>query len=361
MAESANRAGYNFYSIDFFGDVDQKLICKNFSLNHDFNVDLTIDNLLDNVSNLDFTHAIYGSGFENSPKIVSKLEKDCQIIGNNVKTLTQVRNWKYFFKTLKKLDISYPKSEIIPIEEAKEIINSDDKFIIKPIKSGGGHSIFDKESNEKNDLEGDVILQEFIEGRPISSLSLGSKNNSFFVGATKQLVGIPGNKFRYIGNVAPLNVPADVIENIQNISKKISDKFNLLGCNGVDFILKKSEPYVTEVNPRIVGSIDVVEPAYNINLIDLHVKICLGELDETEFNVEQSRQFFGKKVLFASNDFNYTIKKQQPFLRDIPHFNERIKGGEPICTIMGCGETSEKCCADLHQKEILIRNELIKK
>ena len=24
MAESANRAGYNFYSIDFFGDVDQK-------------------------------------------------------------------------------------------------------------------------------------------------------------------------------------------------------------------------------------------------------------------------------------------------------------------------------------------------
>ena len=360
MAESAKRSGYDFLSLDFFGDIDQKEMCENYSLNHEFIAELSIENLFKHSKELDFTHVIYGSGFENHPELVAELEKGYIILGNDVSALRKVRDWKYLFKTLKKLGISHPETEVVHLSEAQDMLGSGEKFIIKPLKSGGGHSIYDKKSDEIKDkkLEGDVLLQEYIEGMPASSTIVSTRERCFYIGATEQLVGTPFNRYIYAGNVAPLMVDESVLKEIEEISYKIAHAFKLRGCSGIDFILKNTEPYVTEVNPRIPGSMEVLEGAYDINIMDLHVKACLEELEEDDLRMKNPSKFFGKKILFAKKDIFYRVKQRLNFLKDVPCFNERIEERHPICTVVGHGKTAAKCIDDLNEKERKIRNVL---
>jgi hypothetical protein len=266
-----------------------------------------------------------------------------------------VRDWKYFFKTLKKMEIPHPETEVVPISEAKEMLGSGEKLLVKPLKSGGGHSIYDKQFDEDAELEGEVLLQECIEGMPASSTIVGAGGGCFYIGAAEQLVGTPFNKYKYSGNVAPLLVEENTRKEIEELSCKIAGAFKLRGCNGIDFILKNMTPYITEVNPRVTGSMEVLEGAYNINIMNLHVKACLEELEGENLRMKKPRKFFGKKILFAKKDILYRIKDRPSFAKDVPRFNERIEERSPICTVLGVGETAAKCVDDLNEKERKIR------
>jgi hypothetical protein len=357
MAESAKKAGYNFISLDFFGDADQKEICENYSLNHEFKEEYTIENLFKHAQDLEFTHVVYGSGFENHPELVAEFEKRCIVLGNDSDTLRKVRDWEYLFRELRRRNVPFPGTEIIAADEAKEIIKSERNWLIKPIKSGGGHSIYDRQNIlEMEEPRSKVLLQEYIEGKPVSSTVICAEEGCFCTGSTEQIVGTFFNKYRYAGNIAPLDEGKEVIEKIEETSCKISHAFKLKGSNGIDFILKNGEPYVLEVNPRITGSMEVLERAHGTNILDLHVKACLKE--NFDLKVKKSGKFWSKKILFADRDIIY--KERLDFIKDVPHYGERIDKESPICTVLGEGKTRGECCADLLNKERLVYESLRK-
>ncbi len=358
MAESAKRAGYDFISLDFFGDADQKEICENYSLKHEFKEERCIENLFKHAQGLSFTHVVYGSGFENHPELVAGFEKRCTaqactVLGNDSKTIEKVRNWNYFFKNLKKEGILYPETEAVPLEKARELIKSEEK-IIKPIKSGGGHLIYDKQNFEPSgeELRSEVLVQQYIPGKPVSSTVIASKKECLFIGATEQLVGTPFNKYKYTGNIAPLE---EKIKEIEEISYKIARIFKLIGSNGIDFIIKDSELYVLEVNPRISGSMEALERAHDVNIFDLHVKACLGE--NLDLKIKKPKKFWGKKILFAERNLRYKLKKLD-FIKDVPHYNEEINERDPVCTVLGSGKSRRECYLDLLEKEEKVRTGL---
>lgn len=358
MVESAKKAGYDFLSLDFFGDADQKALCENYSLNHELKDELSIENLFKRSRQLAFTHVVYGSGFENHPELVAELEKDFNVLGNSAKTLKKVRDWRRFFRTLKKAGIHHPETQVMPKNEAEEALKTGENLIIKPVKSGGGHSIYDKcslDGIEDKALEGEVLVQECVEGFPASATLIGTGRDSLFIGAAHQLVGTSFNKYKYVGNTAPLGEDKSTLEEVMEVSGKIARAFRLKGCNGIDFILKGGEPYITEVNPRITGSMEVLERAYRINLLDLHVKACLGKLEGRELKMREPKGFFGKKILFAKNSVFYRIRRRPGYIKDVPRFNEFIEEKNPICTVLGLGDTPERCIADLNNKEREIR------
>jgi len=367
MAESARRAKYDFFTIDFFGDADQKRICKNYSLKHEFKEELCIENLVKHAKELNkekigFTHTVYGSGFENCPELVEELERKCVALGNSAEVLRKVRDWGYFFKTAKSLGISAPENEIVNINEVKKRkkITENKNFVVKPLKTGGGHNIcnaseLSSASFEKNEK---VLLQEFIEGKAASGIIAASKEESTFLGATKQIIGTGFNKYKYAGNIAPLDEKKSVLKKMEEASLKIAEKFKLIGINGIDFIVKNGEVFVIEVNPRITGAIEVVERAYKVNLVDIHVKACLNNLPKLK--IIKPEKFYGKKIIFAEQNFNFRLKKVHRFVKDVPHYNERIEARAPVCTVFAGGETSERCRANLEKREALVMKALQK-
>ncbi len=339
IAESAKKAKYNFATIDFFGDIDQKEICENYSLREE-KLEYTIENLFKYSlsKSKDFTHIVYGSGFENYPELIEKYERNFFLLGNPAKIVKEVRDWWNFFKTLKKLGIAYPETEIIKAEELKEIQG---KYIVKPLKTGGGKRISFLNNIEEKDEK--LLLQEFIEGKNVSSCIVGN----FFIGGSEQLL----HNFKYLGNIAPFET-----EELKEASIKIAETFKLIGVNGIDFVISESnELYAIEVNPRITGAMEVLEKAYGINLFDLHVKSCLGE--EIDINIKRKNRFFGKKILYAHERVEFKAERTS-FIKDIPKKGEIIEKNSPICTVIGEGSSMQECLKDLEEKEKIIYKNL---
>lgn len=300
---------------------------------------------------------VYGSGFENRPELVEIFEKESILLGNSSKILRKVRDWDVFFETLRRIGIPHPESKVVKGDEARALLSENPSMVIKPIKSGGGHAIYDRSIlDEEPELDDEVLVQEFVRGVPASATVLATKDGCYFIGATEQLIGDGQNKYRYVGNIAPLYARREVMEQIARLSIKIVEAFKLRGSNTVDFILSGGVPVVTEVNPRLTGAMEVLERAFKINLIDLHVKACMDDLRDVD--VMPSRGFQGKKILFADDDLQFRLDSLA-FVKDVPRYGEKIAKGSPICTVLGSGNTRRECIKDLERKETIIRRGLI--
>ena len=106
LAQSAKAAGLDFASVDFFGDVDTKEAGANYSL-REMGDSYSTENLYKNALKLEFSHVIYGAGFENYPDLVGGFEDIGNVLGNGAKILRRVRDWGNFFSSLEKEKINF--------------------------------------------------------------------------------------------------------------------------------------------------------------------------------------------------------------------------------------------------------------
>jgi predicted ATP-grasp superfamily ATP-dependent carboligase len=67
IAESAIKSGHDVFTIDYFGDRDQKQIVESYSLLRDFNLPFRAENLIEASRRFDFDSFVYISNFENFP------------------------------------------------------------------------------------------------------------------------------------------------------------------------------------------------------------------------------------------------------------------------------------------------------
>ncbi len=335
MAESARSAGHDFVTLDFFGDIDTKEISENYSL-REFEDSYSTENLYHRSAQVDFTHVVYGAGFENYPEFVEGFEKSAKVIGNDSATLARVRDWRTFFSILEKEKITFPRTEIV---RAEDIQNLDGK-LLKPLKTGGGHRINDL-LHTSSGTDEEMLLQEVISGTPISTCIVGTGKRCRFLGATEQ---ITFDRYLYCGNIAPLKTT----KLVEDISVRIGEMFGLRGVNGIDFMSTADGAYVLEVNPRLTGAMEVLEKAYGVNLFDIHIRACSGVLD---FTPEKNGMYYSRKIIYATEDQRVRLDRlERTFIRDVPA-EEYIKKMSPICTIIGEGKTPDACREDVIRKE----------
>jgi len=99
IAESACAAGYDVITLDYFGDLDQKRLCQNYSLKRDFGLPFGPAQLYRASRNLEFDALVYISNLENYPDIVERLTAGVrgggrkQLLGNSPAVLARVRHW----------------------------------------------------------------------------------------------------------------------------------------------------------------------------------------------------------------------------------------------------------------------------
>ena len=373
LAFSLDRAGYDVYAVDFFGDLDlypHVKDCIVITKELDTSYDLIKDNyaqflvefalkLLEKHRDIDFL--LIGSGLDNSfeqrEKILNharKLSPPIISLNNAVPTVKDARDIDNIYKMLRKNGYRIPVS--IPLKDFSENpLMPPYPLILKKKLSSGGVNVF-KIVNQ-GDLEfhlelikkkkGNLnqwMIQEYIEGIPVSCTTLSNGRETKRVSINRQILGEKllnaPQPFMYCGNISPSNLLKEHLKMIPEIAQFLSNALKLKGINGFDFVLKKNYPYLMEINPRIPGSVRVSEEAFNLNLLELHRQ----SFDETKWSsVKKKLQnlehkgYATKLVYFAPKKIERSTLEQINSLAFIHDKTPPIKPvfqGEPVCTIL---------------------------
>ena len=374
LVYSLHRAGYDVYAVDFFGDLDlypyikdclilTKKIGANYDLvknNYSEYFPTLILDLLDKY--LDIKYLIIGSGLDDAIEervlILKKInQKKHQILNlnNDLEAIQKSRNIKFIFNILKTLDYNVPRT--VSFAEVRSKANElEYPFILKKRSGSGGTNVYKIQNrsdlsfhinliNREGFIPKDWLIQEYIEGNPVSCTTISNGVESEVISVNQQIIG--DNKylnapkeFMYCGNVVPANVFTEERKLIVDISLKLSHELGLKGINGFDFVLRNHYPYLIEINPRIPGSIRASEEAMNINLLNLHIKSFTDkgwEFVKKTLKNAKIESFTTKMIYFAPkeidknllnkiNDLEYVHDKSEP--------DKNICKSEPVCTIL---------------------------
>jgi len=360
LADSARRAGYQIYAVDYFGDQDHKRICnENLSiikqrpgktcgyLAKHFDPKALIKLAKELIKKNKIDAALLSSGLDDSSDILYDLNDLIPIIGNNPQTVHEVRNKIEFFKQLKCLGIPHPKTALAQnVEEATKMSRDIGYPVLaKPVSGFGGAYIRKvKNSHELKSVFGDIfplsqkiMIQEYIPGIPASMSLISSANAALALTFNEQLLGIHelGQKepFGYCGNVVPLYIKTATKVRCESIAERIASHFGLVGSSGIDLVIsKRGVPYVIEVNPRFQGTLECVERVLAMNIVDAHLKACLqGILPSIK---KKLMAFCVRLILYARQRSVVSDLNTFEEVRDIPLPKVIIEEGEPICSIV---------------------------
>lgn len=357
---SARRAGYNVCSIDAFRDLDlQKcayasafLECRTAKELRE--LETSKIKVLTDAFGVEFDAIVLGSGME-------MLDYDCfscTVLASSPDNVRKASNKRYISKRLESLGISHPNCY-----SPDEIDAIEYPVIVKPVSGGGG--IFNRIARNKqelifilDDFAGEpVIIQDFLEGTPASVSLLSTKNEALSVAVNEQLIGIPWLSrlpFAYCGNITPFrNNQADEME---SLAEKLVLDFNLLGSNGVDFLVTENGPIVLEINPRFQGSLDTVEKAMNINLFEAHVGCFRDELPSKP----RANCFAARGIIYSDRELFIDGKLMDVILRekgaDIPSQGTKIEPDWPLTSLFSCTSTREDALLSLESGAKRINN-----
>ena len=370
MLNSALKLDYDIYSTSYFSTSDtpqidnQKIIleekdnesCGNFEENFDSSSILEMSK--EYIDNVDYIIPISGI----SPNEFSRKDRK-KILGN--KDVGNIEDKYKFYKKIKD-EFNTPETFLISdVDEAIEISKNKPnvKYILKPLKGSGGYDINLLNNNELfqlNDGE-DYILQEYVEGINLSSSILGTDDEKKTIMNSRLLTENDfgtENSFIYIGNILPLTnesilAKAKDIDKINNemitTSEGLANKFDLIGSNGVDYILNENGLYVIEVNPRIQGTFECVENSLGINMLDAHIKACKNEMIE----IQKAKYYSYKKIIYSPCRNKYS-KINLDNIYDLPHIGSITEKREPLLTIIDKDKDFEKLYKKVENSSLIV-------
>jgi predicted ATP-grasp superfamily ATP-dependent carboligase len=342
LADLAMRAGQRVAVFDLFGDLD---------LRRSANRVVTRDNLaalVDAAAAEAPGAVVYGASFENHPALVGRLTARHTLLGNPPATLRAVRDPARLGAALG--DLPYPRTS--------DAAPPSGRWLRKPLRGGGGIRVHEWRGGA---LPAESFLQERVDGVACSAAAVGDGRDAVVLGLTEQLVGQRAfgvHGYRWCGNVVPPRVPAaEMLDQARAVCSRMAAAFALRGLFGVDFIWDGERAWTIEVNPRPTASLEAIEAAYGTGVFDAHVRACAGELPRIRGEPVRAA---GKAVLFATE--NVTVGDTERWLergvRDVPHPDERIAAGRPICTVVTTAATPDEALAGLEREAARLRAEL---
>lgn len=371
MINSALQLDFELFSTSYFSTSDtptiknQKIILKEQNgescgvFENQFNNINILEFSKDYLDEVDYIIPISGV----SPSDFSKKHRN-KILGTN--NVCDIENKFKFFKKIKKEFLTPMTFRLSDVDEAFEINEShpDNQFILKPIKGSGGYNInlLDNASDLQFN-ESEFILQEYVEGINVSSSILSNDDNAKTIINSRLLTMEDFGKkdsFIYVGNILPLtnesmmadiNGIDDIIKEMNETSENLALKFNLLGSNGVDYIINENGLHVIEINPRIQGTFECVEKTLGINMLDTHIKACQGEL----IDIPEPKRYSYKKIIYSPTMTKYE-KIDLDNIYDLPHIGSITEKSEPLLTIIDSDEDFKKLYEKVELTSQIINN-----
>jgi predicted ATP-grasp superfamily ATP-dependent carboligase len=298
---------------------------------------------------------MYVGGLENHPRLVDAWAHERPLWGNDGETLRTVRDPVRLSEILRAAGRRGPRVRLTPPEPG------DGCWLVKPLAGAGGRGIRVWAPSDPPP-PGGHYFQEFGAGEPRSAVFHGLGDESFRVGVTWQLVGEPwlhAPPFAYCGSIGPVPTSAAGLAAWSFVGDLLVKRFGLLGLFGVDAVWHDGFPFVVEVNPRYVASVEVLEYATGHSAMDWQRGVFASQVP-TPPPMRPATGVVGKAVLFAPRPFRFPADGpwmatlRQPFdphalpaFADIPAAGSEIKEGQPVLSFFARADTPEQCQARL--------------
>jgi predicted ATP-grasp superfamily ATP-dependent carboligase len=310
---------------------------------------------------IDCPQVAYVANFENHPRAVAALAVGRELLGNPPAVLARVRDPLTLARALQRRGLAVPRVRASTPARGR----APRRWLVKPRASGGGHGIVPWRHGER--LPQGSILQERITGVAGSIVFAAAARRAVPLGLSRQLVGgseFGAGRFRYAGSIlAGAGDPqfandAALLSAAAQLAQSVTEEFDLVGVNGIDFIARDDVPIPLEVNPRYSASMELVERAYGISVFATHARACRGELPD--FDLTRARHgsgAFGKAIVYARRGMTMGDTRSwlaDDSVRDVPHPGERISRRRPICTIFATGVDAAACGDALRRRAALV-------
>ena len=243
--------------------------------------------------NQDLDFVIIGSGFDDHSDSLNDLHRRGLLIGSSPSSMKKARDLESVDKLSSKLGYKVPQREVF--QTSQELLESETAkqfpYVLRPLFSGGGAGI--RYVRNQDDLQRIIdqrpkesyplVIQEYIRGRDFSCSILSTGKQAKAVSVQKQLIGMPSAgrncDFAYCGNYLPSGLPTFLEHKIMWYSEQLAVQLGLTGSIGFDFVVSDSdEVWFLEINPRIQGTLEMLEKAGDISITLEHVNSSRGEL-----------------------------------------------------------------------------------
>ncbi|MBN2520932.1 MAG: carbamoyl-phosphate synthase large subunit [Bacteroidales bacterium] len=250
--------------------------------------------------------------------IASELLKEgVKILGTSPDAIDLAEDRDRFRQIMRDMGIPQPASGMASnLKEAISIANEIGyPLIVRPSYVLGGRAmevVFDEEMlveymDAAVEVSPDrpILIEKFLENAIEAEADAISDGTDAFVPAVMEHIEYAGV---HSGDSAcilpPVNISEKYIETIEEYTRKIAIKFNVIGLINIQYAIVNDTVYVLEANPRASRTVPLVSKVCNIPMARLATQIILGKtLQELNLKRKKVTHFGVKQAVFPFNMF----------------------------------------------------------
>lgn len=263
-------------------------------------------------------------GGQTALKLAEKLERyGIKILGTSFDALDLAEDRGRFSKVLEENNIPFPRYGVVEsAEQALEL--SDDlgfPLLVRPSYVLGGQKmkiVINKEELEHhvvdiiNEMGSNQILLDHFLGGAIEAEAdaICDGENVYIIGIMQHIepAGIhSGDSYAVL---PPYNLGDFVIQQIEDITKKIAVALKTVGLMNIQFAIKDDKVYVIEANPRASRTVPFIAKAYDEPYVNYATKVMLGDKKVTDFNFSPRKEGYAIKIPVFSYEKFPDVKKE---------------------------------------------------
>jgi carbamoyl-phosphate synthase large subunit len=263
-------------------------------------------------------------GGQTALKLAEKLERyGIKILGTSFEALDLAEDRGRFSKVLKENNIPFPEYGVVEsAEQALEL--SDDlgfPLLVRPSYVLGGQKmkiVINKEELEHhvvdiiNEMGNNQILLDHFLGGAIEAEAdaICDGEDVYIIGIMQHIepAGIhSGDSYAVL---PPYNLGDFVMQQIEDITKKIAVALKTVGLINIQFAIKDDKVYVIEANPRASRTVPFIAKAYDEPYVNYATKVMLGAKKVKDFNFNPRKEGYAIKIPVFSYEKFPDVKKE---------------------------------------------------
>ena len=225
-------------------------------------------------------------------RTVAAVAKEMNLVGIDEQTAINATNKYEMRKALEKEGVPIPLFYKVSTEEEliECISHFCGKFITKPADNSGSRGIYLVDNKAKaieafryskaNSRNGDVVVEEFMEGPEVSVETLTIDGVCHVIQITDKLTtGAP--HFVEMGHSQPSQLSSDIQDKIKEVAIVANRAIGIMnGPSHTEIIVTKDGPKIVELGARLGGdciTTHLVPLSTGVNMVECCIKIALGE------------------------------------------------------------------------------------
>ncbi len=263
-------------------------------------------------------------GGQTALKLAEKLERyGIKILGTSFDALDLAEDRGRFSKVLEQHNIPFPKYGVVESAEQALELSNDLGFplLVRPSYVLGGQKmkiVINKEELEHhvvdiiNEMGSNQILLDHFLGGAIEAEAdaICDGKDVYIIGVMQHIepAGIhSGDSYAVL---PPYNLGDFVMQQIEDITKKIAIELKTVGLINIQFAIKDDKVYVIEANPRASRTVPFIAKAYDEPYVNYATKVMLGEKKVKDFNFNPKKEGYAIKIPVFSYEKFPDVKKE---------------------------------------------------